>query len=52
VPLEVAAYDEGAHVTFLTQSQMGKNRVYRGYGKSLGGDFMMELNLGVLSKKP
>lgn len=48
---EVAAYDEGAHVTFLTQSQMGKKESIEDTARVLG-DFMMELNLGVLSKKP
>lgn len=33
---EVAAYDEGAHVTFLTQSQMGKKESIEDTAKVLG----------------
>ncbi len=33
---EVAAYDEGAHVTFLTQSQMGKKESIEDTARVLG----------------
>ncbi len=46
---EVAGHDEGANVTFLSNSQMGKKESIEDTAKVLE-ECMMELNLEVLNK--
>jgi len=46
---EVAALDEGGHVTYLSNSQMGKKESIEDTAKVLE-ECMMELNLEVLNK--